>query len=79
MTCVYVGLARTIYIYGVYTVFLAEESLNIRSYTVHIYGSGQPYKCVYVCHSCVVHIEILSLRGMEGGQAPCLQFGHEGH
>ena len=34
--CVYscVGLARTIYIYGVYTVFYAGCSPNIRSYTV---------------------------------------------
>ena len=30
------------YIFGVYTVFLAEKSPNIRSYTVHIYGSDQP-------------------------------------
>ena len=30
-----------IYIYGVYTVFLAGKSPNIRSYTVYIYGSGQ--------------------------------------
>jgi hypothetical protein len=29
---------------GVYTVFLAGASPNIRSYTVYIYGSGQPYK-----------------------------------
>ena len=29
--------------YGVYTVFLAGKSPNIRSYTVHIYRSGQPY------------------------------------
>jgi len=42
----FVGLARTIYIYGVYTVFLAGKSLYIRSYTVHIYGSGQPSSCV---------------------------------
>ena len=28
------------YIYGVYTTFLAGKSLNIRPYTVHIYGSG---------------------------------------
>jgi hypothetical protein len=39
----FVGLARTIYIYGVYTVILAGESPNIRSYTVCIYGFGQPY------------------------------------
>jgi len=30
------------YINGVYTVFLAGKSPNIRSYTVFIYGSGQP-------------------------------------
>ena len=30
------------YLY-VYTVFLAGKSLNIRSCTVYIYGSGQPY------------------------------------
>jgi hypothetical protein len=30
------------YIYGVYTVFLAGKSQNIRSYTVHIYNPGQP-------------------------------------
>ena len=29
-------------IYGVYTVFLAGKSPNIRSYTMYIYGSGQP-------------------------------------
>ena len=39
-----VGLATTIYIYiyGVYTVFFAGISSNIRAYTVCIYGSGQP-------------------------------------
>ena len=31
-----------IYIYGVYTVFLAGKSPNIRSNTVYIYSSGQP-------------------------------------
>ena len=35
-----------IYIRRVYVVFLAEKSPNIRSYTVYIYGTGQP--CVYV-------------------------------
>ena len=30
-------------IYGVHTEFLAGKSSYIRSYTVHIYGSGQPY------------------------------------
>jgi hypothetical protein len=37
------GLAKTIYIHGVYTVNLAGKSPNIQSYTVYIYGSGQPY------------------------------------
>ena len=36
------------YIYGVYTVFLAGKSPNIRSYTVYTYGSGQPYKYIFV-------------------------------
>jgi hypothetical protein len=40
---IYVGLARTIYIRCIYTVFLAGKSPNVRSYTLHIYGSGQPY------------------------------------
>jgi hypothetical protein len=31
------------YIYGVYTVFLAGKSPNIRSCTVHIYSFGQSY------------------------------------
>jgi len=31
-------------IYGVHTVFLAGKSPYIRSYTVYIYGSGQPYQ-----------------------------------
>jgi hypothetical protein len=37
------GLARTTYIYGAYTVFLAGKSSNVRSYTVVIYGFGQPF------------------------------------
>jgi len=42
MTCK-VGQNHTfIGIYGVYMFFLAEESPYIRSYTVQIYGSGQP-------------------------------------
>jgi len=36
-----IGLARTIYIYGKYTVFLAGRSSNIRSYLLYIYGPGQ--------------------------------------
>jgi len=30
------------HVHGVCTVFLSRKSLNIRSYTVNIYGSGQP-------------------------------------
>ena len=30
------------YIYGIYTVFLIGKSLNTRSCTMYIYGSGQP-------------------------------------
>jgi hypothetical protein len=42
---IYMVLANPTYIYihSVYTVFLAGKSPNIRSYTVHIYGSGQLY------------------------------------
>jgi hypothetical protein len=39
---IFIELARTIYIYGVYTVCLAGNLPDIRSYTVHTYGSGQP-------------------------------------
>jgi len=35
-------LARTIHIDGVYTVFLAGKSPNIRSYMVYTYSSGKP-------------------------------------
>ena len=41
-----VGLARP-YIYGgAHTVIFAGISSNILSYTVYIYGFGQPYVCV---------------------------------
>jgi len=39
-----VGLARTVYKYGVHTVLLAGESPNIRSLIVHVHSFGQPYK-----------------------------------
>jgi len=42
-----------IYIYGVYTAFLAGKSPNIRSCTVHIYGSGQPYAFLISSHNAV--------------------------
>jgi len=38
-------LAKTIYIYGLYAVYLAGISPIIRSYSVYIYGFGQPYTC----------------------------------
>ena len=38
-----VGQNHIYTIYGEYTVFFAGKSPNIRSYTVCIYGSGQPY------------------------------------
>jgi len=40
-----VGQNHTYIIYGVYTVFLAGKSPNIRSYMVYVYGPGQPYLC----------------------------------
>ena len=47
--CTCAGLARTIFICGVYTVLLAGKSPNIRYYTVHIHGSGQPCACACWC------------------------------
>ena len=47
-----IGLARTIYIRFIYTMFLAGKTPNIRSYTVYIYGSGQPYTCVQYEEDC---------------------------
>ena len=51
LTCL--GLAKTahtyyIRTYGVYTVYLTGKSPYIQSYTVYIYGSGQPYTCFTV-------------------------------
>jgi len=42
-------------IYGVYTVFMAGTSPYMQSYTVCIYGSGQPYNC---CSTCTVVLRI---------------------
>jgi hypothetical protein len=39
-------IRRVGHIYGVYTVNLAGKSPDIRSYTVYVYGSGQPYVSV---------------------------------
>jgi hypothetical protein len=36
-------------IYGVYTAILAGTLPYIRSCTVYIYGSGQPYRRQYIC------------------------------
>jgi len=33
---------HTVYIYGVYMVFLAGKLRNVQSYTLYIYGCGQP-------------------------------------
>ena len=41
------GIFVYIFICGVPTVFLAGKSPNIWSYTVYIYGSGQPYSSVH--------------------------------
>ena len=49
-------------IYGVHTVFLAGKSPYIRSYTVQIYDSGQPYICtVYVVNVLQVSCRTSSL------------------
>ena len=44
---IYIGLTKTIRtyirIYGIYTVFLAGKLPYIWSYTVYVYGIGQPY------------------------------------
>ena len=43
--CVYIELARTIYIRYIYVIFgreITKNTAKIRSYTVYIYGSGQP-------------------------------------
>jgi len=49
-----------IYLYNVYTVFLAGELPNLRSYMVHLYGSGQSYKQAYsaVWHAAAVCPEL---------------------
>ena len=47
--CTCLGLARTIHIYGLFTVYMAGKSPTARSYTVCTYGSGQPYTCLLSC------------------------------
>ena len=42
-SCLFLVLARTIYIYGACTISLAEISQNTRSYMAGIHSSGQPY------------------------------------
>jgi len=56
------------HIYTVYmTVFLAGKSSNIRSYTVCIYGFGQPY----TSHTCVFLLQSTYKRVMQ--QQSCLR------
>ena len=43
--CLVMGKVGQNHIYSVFTVLLAGKSLNIRSYAVYVYGSGQP--CVW--------------------------------
>jgi len=40
-----------VWLWGVYMVFLAGESMNVRLYMVYVYDSGQlsARLCVYVC------------------------------
>ena len=57
--CIYGIFGREItkytVIYGVFTIFLAGKSPNIRAYTVYIYGSGQPnmYMICMLLHATV--------------------------
>ena len=44
-------------IYGVYTVLWAGELPFIRSYTVYIYGSGQPYACYMTVYTPAAHLK----------------------
>ena len=53
-------------IYGVYTEFLAGKSPFIRSYTVCIYGPGQPYLWTY---SYLKHKEHLAVQGWRSNDA----------
>jgi len=43
--------------HGVHTVFLAGKSPYIRSYTVQIYGSGQPYRYTTASH-CTLQVKV---------------------
>jgi hypothetical protein len=45
----YIELARTIYMRCIYGTFGRGVFKNIRSYTVYIYNSGQPY--IYNMHA----------------------------
>jgi len=40
---IYIYIYNSVYSRGVNTEFLPGESPNVRSYTVHICGAGQPY------------------------------------
>jgi len=53
----------------VYTVLLAWKSPNIRLYTGHIYGSGQPYTCVLDHEALFNHFTHLSPCAVRTGSA----------
>jgi len=64
-------------IYGVHAVFLAGNSPYIRSYTMQIYGSGQPY--VYVSASCSCLFHILCCRMLVSNQYTLCLFSQDAH
>ena len=58
-------MCRVVQIYGVFKIFLAGKSSNIRSYTVYIYGSGQLYVCVSVCVCARVYVYVYVCHSLE--------------
>jgi hypothetical protein len=51
LSCILFGVGQNyayIHIHGAYTVFLAGKLPCILPYTMHVYGSGQPYSCMNV-------------------------------
>jgi len=60
-------------IYGVYMVFLAGKSPYIRSYTVQIYGYGQPYVCVWMWPTlCTCSNKTVGLETVRRMCVPCV-------
>ena len=54
-----------IYIHGVHTVVLAGNSPNVRSYTVFIHGSGQPYHAsINMQLRCLTHTQTTCWHGI---------------